>query len=53
MGRLRAELIYSDIGEIIERGLHQFLDHFQLHLNEVNNAINETFFQIAPTGDQG
>ena len=52
LGRLRAELIYSDIGEIIERGLHEFLDRFQLELNQVNNSINSTFFQLAPTEGQ-
>ena len=52
LGRLRAELIYSDIAEIIERGLHEFLDRFQLELIQVNNSINSTFFQLAPTGGQ-
>jgi len=48
LGRLRSELIYSDINEIIERGLHEFLDHFQVQLNAVNNAINDIFFGISP-----
>jgi uncharacterized alpha-E superfamily protein len=44
MGRLRAELDYTDIKEIIQTGLHEYLDGFQAKLNEVGAAIHETFF---------
>lgn len=47
MGKLRAELDYADIQEIINSGLHEYLvDNFQFELNEVGNAINDTFFNI-------
>lgn len=47
MGILRAQLDYADIDEIISSGLHEYLvDNFQLELNEVGIAINDTFFNI-------
>ncbi len=44
LGRLRTELDYSDIEEVVEQGTHQFLDNFQLKLNQVDDCICETFF---------
>ncbi len=49
LGRLRAELAYAEIDDIIASGLHQFLDHLQAKLNEVGSAIAETFFTLRPT----
>ncbi|MFI5305045.1 MAG: alpha-E domain-containing protein [Nitrospiria bacterium] len=48
LGRLRGELDYSDINEIITDGLHEFLDEFQTRLNQVGDAIFETFFAMHP-----
>ncbi|MFI5305134.1 MAG: alpha-E domain-containing protein [Nitrospiria bacterium] len=48
LGRLRGELDYSDINEIIASGLHEFLDEFQTRLNKVGDAIYETFFAMHP-----
>ena len=52
LGRLRAELDYTHISEIIDQGLHEFIDIFQLELNEVGNAIHETFFALRPVADR-
>ena len=49
LGRLRAELDYAYIGEIIEHGLHEFIDRFQTKLNWVGEAISETFFGVQST----
>ena len=47
IGKLRAQLDYADIEEIIETGLHEYLvDNFQMQLNNVGSAINDTFFNI-------
>ncbi len=47
IGKLRAQLDYADIDEIIDTGLHEYLvDSFQMQLNNVGNAINDTFFNI-------
>lgn len=48
LGRLRSELDYAQIGEIIGGGLHEFLDKFQTKLNTVGNSIHETFFALRP-----
>jgi uncharacterized alpha-E superfamily protein len=49
LGRLRAELDFAYIGEIIEHGLHEFIDRFQTKLNWVGEAISETFFGVQTT----
>ncbi len=43
LGRLRSELAYAHVDEIIYGGLHEFLDSLQIRLNEVGDAISETF----------
>ena len=50
LGRLRSELNYARIDEIIQAGLHEFIDQFQVRLNEVGEAISETFFAPQPLG---
>ena len=45
LGRLRAELEFGDIGEIISSGLHEFLDEMQLRLNQIGDAISATYFE--------
>jgi uncharacterized alpha-E superfamily protein len=51
LGRLRAELDYANIKEIMTQGLHEFIDAFQGKLNEVGEAIAETFFAVQPVAD--
>jgi hypothetical protein len=46
LGRLRAELEYANINEIIEGGLHEFIDAFQTELNGVGEGIFDTFFAV-------
>jgi uncharacterized alpha-E superfamily protein len=48
LGRLRSELGYARIEEIIRDGLHEFIDGFQTRLNEVGQAIAKTFFDVDP-----
>jgi uncharacterized alpha-E superfamily protein len=48
LGRLRADVNYSQIREIIDGGLHEFIDDFQQKLNAVGAAIHETFFAEPP-----
>ncbi len=49
IGRLRAELDYADIQEILDAGLHEYLDEFQIKLNEFGDAVFATFFNLDPT----
>jgi uncharacterized alpha-E superfamily protein len=49
VGRLRSELDFTNIDEIIGPGLHEYLDHMELQLNEIGSAIQSTFFDRRPT----
>ena len=48
LGQLRAELAYTRSQEVIDRGLHEFVDDLQQRLNLVGTAIHESFFAIRP-----
>ncbi|MEW5885034.1 MAG: alpha-E domain-containing protein, partial [Armatimonadota bacterium] len=48
LGRLRSELAYAQVHEIIAGGLHEFLDSFQAKLNDIGDAIDRTFFALQP-----
>lgn len=48
LGQLRAELAYTSAQQIIERGLHEFVDNLQQRLNAVGEEISETFFATRP-----
>ncbi len=45
--RLGDRLTSAKASDIIDNGLHQFVDNFQSHLNDIGQAISETFFQVA------
>ena len=46
LGRLRAELEFLDIEEVMNGGLHEFIDDFQSKLNDIGVAIYDKFFQV-------
>ncbi|MEL6158119.1 MAG: alpha-E domain-containing protein [Cyanobacteria bacterium J06623_5] len=46
IGRLRAELSYITLDEIFQQGLHEFLDNFQLQLNQVGDCIYSDFIAL-------
>jgi len=46
LGRLLADLDYTQIEEIKAFGLHEFLDNIQTRLNLVGTAVSETFFAL-------
>ncbi|MBT8340761.1 MAG: alpha-E domain-containing protein [Desulfatitalea sp.] len=48
LGRLKADLEYTDIDEVIEQGMHEYLDGMQSRLNQVDSAIGTTFFNLKP-----
>ncbi len=50
LGRLKAELAYSDVQTLVNLGLHEFIDDVQTKLNDVASAIQDTFFAIRPVG---
>lgn len=48
LGRIKADLEYTDIEEVIEAGLHEFLDGLQTEFNQLGGIIGQTFFNIQP-----
>jgi uncharacterized alpha-E superfamily protein len=48
LGQLRAELAYASAGQLIERGLHEFIDNLQRRLNDAGEGISEAFFARRP-----
>ncbi|WP_437228028.1 alpha-E domain-containing protein [Planctomicrobium sp. SH661] len=48
LGRLKAELAYTDVDTIINQGMHEFIDSLQTKLNQIGDAIYETFFAMRP-----
>mgnify|MGYP001243176679 CR=1 FL=1 len=48
LGRLKAELAYTDVDTVINQGLHEFIDDLQVKLNQIGDAIHETFFAMRP-----
>ena len=48
LGRLKADLEYTDIDEVIDQGMHEYLDGLQTRLNRVDTAIGTTFFNLEP-----
>lgn len=48
LGRLRSEFDFTQASDIISIGLHEFIDRFQLSLNEVDSEIFNSFFATQP-----
>jgi uncharacterized alpha-E superfamily protein len=48
IGKLRSELEYVTIEEIVSRGMHEFLDRLQQQMNGLDEDIFKTFFSRTP-----
>ncbi len=46
LGRLRTDLDYLTMEDIIQTGLHETLDDLQLRMNTIGSKICETFFDL-------
>jgi uncharacterized alpha-E superfamily protein len=46
LDRLRSDLDYAQLQDIVTGGLHAFLNSFQARLNDVGAAISDTFFAV-------
>lgn len=44
LGQLVAKLSFTGVEDIFQHGLHEFTDHLQTEMNDVDIAIAETFF---------
>lgn len=51
LGRLTADLNYSDILDVMGVGMHQYLDSFQVKLNDIGQEISSTFFRVVPPSE--
>lgn len=47
VGRLRADLAYTTVEEVLATGLHEYIDDLQSRLNQIGEAIFQTFVQHA------
>ncbi len=50
LGLLRAEFDFRRADDVIQEGLHEYLDALQVRLNQVGDAIFETFFAFRNVG---
>ena len=50
LGQLRSDLAYAHVSEILAHGLHEFLDSLQSRINQVGDAVFQTFFAVEPDG---
>ncbi|MEX2215077.1 MAG: alpha-E domain-containing protein [Phycisphaeraceae bacterium] len=46
LGQLRSEFEYAQISEVIRYGLHEYIDDFQLKLNQVGEAVYQDFLAL-------
>lgn len=46
LGRLAAQVEFGELAEVMDPGLHEWLDAFQTKLNRAGDAISETFFRV-------
>lgn len=49
IGQLSSELSYATVDDILEVGLHEYVDGFQSRLNQIGNGIFDTFFALKQT----
>lgn len=48
LGLFRSELDYTDIADVFNYGLHEYLDLVQVKLNDIGDALFQTFFEFDP-----
>jgi len=48
LGQLSAELAYTNIKSVFDKGLHEFNDQLQVEINRINDAIARYFFGYDP-----
>ncbi|MGD9947159.1 MAG: alpha-E domain-containing protein [Desulfobulbus sp.] len=46
LGRLAADLEYTDIDDVVDAGMHEYLDRLQTRINQIDGAVGTTFFNI-------
>lgn len=51
IGRLRSEMDYTAIDDVIEQGMHEYIDQFQRRLNEIGDSLHTDFFTLDTRAD--
>ena len=46
IGRLRSELEYTEIAEVYDVGMHEYLDRLQIRMNEIGQGLFHTYFKF-------
>ena len=49
LGQLRASLDFGRVEEILDMGLHEWVDRLQVQLNDIGGEIQKAFFSADPT----
>lgn len=50
LGQLRSRILYLEVADIFNHGLHEFIDDTQTRINKVGEAVYEAFFADKPIG---
>lgn len=50
MGRLRSDLDFTPVSQILNSGLHNYLDALQIRINEIDNALHHDFIDRRSEG---
>ena len=50
LGRIRGELDYTSIDDVIREGMHEYIDALQKRLNVIGEAIHKDFFTLMQGG---
>ena len=46
LGRLRSDLEYTEVKEVYDIGLHEYLDRLQMRLNEIGVGLYNAYFRF-------
>lgn len=46
LGKLSTDFDYTSIDDVVDQGMHEFIDDLQTRLNEIGKTIHEDFFRI-------
>lgn len=50
-GRLRSEMDYTSVDDVVQRGMHEYVDQFQRRLNDIGAALHKDFFTLDHGGE--
>jgi uncharacterized alpha-E superfamily protein len=53
LGQLCSDLAYTPVDEVVQRGLHEYVDGLQTRMNGVGAGIYESFFALRMPGGEG